>query len=89
MIFITVTQRGYTDPELRGPFNSVEEGKKKVTDGVTRGLDGDETRYTFFEVPDSSLMRDGNGTTRELGYVLIDDECEGDEDNLRSEHFYN
>lgn len=89
MIFITVTQRGYSDSVLLGPFTSVDEGKKKVTDGVTRGIDGDETRYTFFEVPDSSLMRDGNGTTRELGYVLFEDECEGDEDNLRSEHFYN
>ena len=82
MIFITVTQRGYSDSQLYGPFNSVEEGKEKVTDGVDRGIDGDETRYTFFEVTNSS-------TPRELGYVLIDDECEGDEDNLRSEHFYN
>ena len=79
MIFVTVTQRGYTDSELHGPFTSVDEGKKEVTDGLTRGLDGDETRYTFYEV--------GGGETREVGYVHFDDECEGDEGNLRSEYF--
>ena len=79
MIFVTVTQRGYTDSELHGPFTSVDEGKKKVTNGVDRGLDGDETRYTFFEVTD--------GVTKEIGYVHFDDECEGDEGNLRSESF--
>ena len=80
MIFVTVTQRGYTDSELHGPFPSVDEAKKKVTDGVTRGLDGDETRYTFYEVSD--------GTTREVGHVHFMDECEIlDEDSLRSESF--
>ena len=79
MIFVTVTQRGYTDSELHGPFTSVDEGKRKVTDGLTRGLDGDETRYTFYEV--------GGGETREVGHVHFDDECEGDEGNLRSEYF--
>tara|TARA_Y100000310_G_C20500184_1_gene723579 strand:- start:690 stop:950 length:261 start_codon:yes stop_codon:yes gene_type:complete len=81
MIIISVVQRGYSDSTLYGPFNSVDEGKKKVTDGVTRGHDGDETTYTFFEVKD--------GVTKEIGYVRLDDECEGDEDNLRSENFYN
>ena len=79
MIFVTVTQRGYTDSELLGPFTSVDEGKRKVTDGLDRGLDGDETRYTFYEVTD--------GMTKEIGYVHFDDECEGDEGNLRSESF--
>ncbi len=79
MIFVTVTQRGYTDSELHGPFTSVDEGKRKVTDGLTRGLDGDETRYTFYEV--------GGGETREIGHVHFEDECEGDEGNLRSESF--
>ena len=80
MIFVTVTQRGYTDSELHGPFTSVDEGKRKVTDGLTRGLDGDETRYTFYEVSD--------GVTREVGYVHFEDECEIlDEDSLRSESF--
>ena len=81
MIFITVNQRGYTDTKLHGPFTSVEEGKRKVTDGVTRGDDGDSTTYTFFEVKD--------GVTKEIGYVHLDDECEGEEDNLRHEEFYN
>ena len=79
MIFVTVTQRGYTDSELLGPFTSVDEGKRKVTDGLDRGLDGDETRYTFYEVTD--------GMTKEIGYVHFEDECVGDEGNLRSESF--
>tara|TARA_B100001059_G_C17411188_1_gene368554 strand:- start:268 stop:525 length:258 start_codon:yes stop_codon:yes gene_type:complete len=80
-IFITVTQRGYTDPELHGPFTSVDEGKEKVTDGMTRGYDGDETRFTFFEVTPSG--------TKEVGYVLFKDECEYDGDELKEEHFTN
>ena len=79
-IFITSTQRGYTDSELSGPFDSVEEGKNKVTDGRTRGHDGDETRFTFFEVTQSG--------TKELGYVLFHDECEYDGADLKVEHFY-
>ena len=81
MIFITVNQRGYSDTELHGPFTSVDEGKKKVTDGVDRGNDGDETKYTFFEITPEG--------TKELGYVQLDDDCEGDENSLRSEVFYN
>ena len=81
MIFITVSQRGYSDSELHGPFTSVDEGKQNVTDGVDRGNDGDETKYTFFEITPEG--------TNELGYIQLDDECEGDEDNLRSEVFYN
>jgi hypothetical protein len=81
MIFITVSQRGYSDSELHGPFTSAEEGKQKVTDGVDRGHDGDETKYTFFEITPNGM--------KEIGYVQFDDECEGDEDNLRSEVFYN
>ena len=81
MIFITVSQRGYSDSELHDPFTSVEEGKQKVTDGVDRGHDGDETKYTFFEITPNGM--------KEIGYVQFDDECEGDEDNLRSEVFYN
>lgn len=79
-IFVTSTQRGYTDSNLRGPFPSIEEGKKKVTDGRIRGYDGDETRFTFFEVSSSG--------TKELGYVLFRDECEYDGDDLKVEHFY-
>lgn len=78
-IFITVTQRGYTDStDLLGPFTSIEEGKRLVTDSETRGLDGDETRYTFFETTKSG--------TKEVGYVLFKDECEYDEEDLKEEH---
>ena len=81
-IFITSTQRGYTDStSLHGPFNSVDEGKKEVTDGRTRGFDGDETRFTFFEVTPSG--------TKELGYVLFQDECEVRTQDIKKEYFYN
>ena len=83
MIFVTTTQRGYTDSELHGPFNSINEGKEEVTVGVTRGYDGDETRFTFFEVtPSGSIVR-------EIGYVLFRDECEYEEEDLKEEHFPN
>ena len=82
MIFVTVTQRGYTDSELHGPFNSIEEGKKKVTDGRTRGYDGDETCFTFHRVTQNGI--------KELGYVLFRDEVEGFlDDDLKVEHFPN
>ena len=78
-IFITVTQRGYTDStELLGPFKSIEEGKRLVTDGIDRGLDGDETRYTFFETTKSG--------TKEVGYVLLNDECEVQTQDIKEEH---
>ena len=80
-IFIAATQRGYTDPELHGPFNSISEGKEEVSDGRTRGYDGDETRFTFFEVSPSGM--------KEVGYVLFRDECEYDDDELKVEHFPN
>ena len=81
-IFITVTQRGYTDStELLGPFTSIDEGKRKVTDCIDRGLDGDETRYTFIRVTNDKT------TNHEVGYVLFHDECEYDEENLKEEYF--
>ena len=83
-IFITVTQRGYTDSTtLLGPFNSIEEGKRKVTDRVERGIDGDETRYTFHQVTTCPV------DNLEVGYVLLNDECEYDEENLKEEYFPN
>ncbi len=83
-IFITVTQRGYTDSTtLLGPFSSVEEGKRKVTDRVERGIDGDETRYTFHQVTTCPV------DNLEVGYVLLNDECEYDEENLKEEYFPN
>tara|TARA_B100000131_G_scaffold305703_1_gene331953 strand:+ start:128 stop:379 length:252 start_codon:yes stop_codon:yes gene_type:complete len=82
MIFITVTQQGYTNTVLHGPFKSVDEGKEKVTDGVDRGNDGDETKYTFFEMTPDGM--------KEIGYVKLEDECVGFLDNdLKSEVFYN
>ena len=80
-IFITVTQQGYTDStDLLGPFTSIEEGKRLETDSETRGLDGDETRYTFWEITESG--------TKEVGYVLFKDECLYDDDeDLKEEYF--
>ena len=70
MIFITVSQRGHTDSvKLLGPFNSVAEAKRKVTDNITRGIDGDETRYTFFETNNAERAN-------ESGYILFYEEYE-------------
>lgn len=78
-IFITVTQLGYTDSEVQGPFESVGEAKENITDGLTRGLDGNETRYTFYKMTNLSV--------EEIGYVLFKDECMFNEDSLREDHF--
>ena len=78
-IFITVTQLGYTDSDVRGPFKSLDEAKENVTDGLTRGLDGNETRYTFYEISKLSV--------KEIGYVLFNDECNYNEEDLREDHF--
>ncbi len=83
MIFITVTQRGYTDSVLLGPFQSIEEGKRLVTDDLDRGLDGDETRYTFVRVTNDKI------TNHEVGYVLLRDECEYEGEDLKEENFPN
>ena len=82
-IFITVTQRGYTDSSsILGPFESVEEGKRLVTDNITSGLDGDETRYTFYKITNDSI------DNFEVGYVLFFDECECSESGANvKEHF--
>ena len=79
-IFITVTQRGYTDStELLGPFTSIDEGKRLVTNDLDRGIDGDETRYTFFETTTSG--------PKEVGYVLFNDECEVRTQDIKEEFF--
>tara|TARA_B100000212_G_scaffold191241_1_gene144150 strand:- start:272 stop:529 length:258 start_codon:yes stop_codon:yes gene_type:complete len=84
MIFITVSQRGYTDStELLGPFQSIEEGKRLVTDDITRGLDGDETRYTFIRITNDKI------TNFEIGYVLFRDEFEHEGEDLKEEYFPN
>ena len=83
-IFITITQRGYTDSTtLLGPFTSVDEGKRKVTDRVERGIDGDETRYTFHQVTTCPV------DNLEVGYVLLNDECEFEGEDLKEEYFPN
>jgi hypothetical protein len=80
MIFVSVVQRGYTESQLYGPFKTVEEARHEFTDSVTRGDDGDETKYTFFEVK--------NEVMKEVGYVLFYDECD-DKDDFKEEYFLN
>ena len=79
--FVSVSQRGYSDSQLHGPFKSIDEGKKQLTDGVVRGYDGDETTFTFHEMTDEGL--------REVGYVLFKDECEVRTQDIKEEHFPN
>ena len=79
--FITVTQRGYTSADVLGPFESIEEGKRLVTDDIFRGLDGDETRYTFVKVTNDSI------DNFEVGYVLFRDECEVRTQDIKEEYF--
>ena len=81
MIFVSVVQRGYTDSLLYGPYGSIDEGRRELTDGKDRGDDGDETRYTFFEVT--------NEGTNEVGYVLFNDECESRTQDIKEEYFPN
>ena len=79
MILVGVGVRGYSDITMHGPFQSVDEARRKITDGVDRGTDGDETQYTFFEVTPNGVV--------DIGYVRFEDEAESDGD-LRSESFY-
>ena len=80
MIFVSVVQLGYTDSLLYGPYGSIDEGRRELTDSKDRGDDGDETRYTFFEVT--------NEGTNEVGYVLFYEEYETSGlETKRSEHF--
>ena len=67
MIFVSTSQRGYTDTELYGPFPSVEVAKQNITDNLEQGLDGDDTRYTFHKVSES-------GTTESIGYIYFYEE---------------
>tara|TARA_Y100000592_G_C5433290_1_gene299460 strand:- start:583 stop:828 length:246 start_codon:yes stop_codon:yes gene_type:complete len=79
MILVGVSVRGYSDITMYGPFQSVDEARRKITDGVDRGNDGDETQYTFFKVTPKGVI--------DIGYVRFEDEAESDGD-LRSESFY-
>ena len=82
-IFITVTQRGHEEStELLGPFQSIEEGKRLVTDNVTCGIDGNETKYTFTRVTNDKI------TNFEVGYILLRDPLKYDLWK-KSEHFPN
>jgi predicted dithiol-disulfide oxidoreductase (DUF899 family) len=50
-----------------------------VTDGRLRGDDGDETRFTFFDITPTGM--------NEVGYVLFYDEYEREGEDLREESF--
>tara|TARA_Y100001949_G_scaffold144912_1_gene127895 strand:- start:830 stop:1093 length:264 start_codon:yes stop_codon:yes gene_type:complete len=86
MFFVVSSVRGYSDVTMFGPFNSLEDAKRSVTDGVDRGNDGDETQYTFFQY-NSYVNKDGENNIKEVGHVLLKDECESDNENLREESF--
>jgi hypothetical protein len=78
---VGVGVRGYADVTMHGPYSSIDEARRKITDDVDRGSDGDETQYTFFRV-------DSNGVT-DVGYVHLRSEDETDDgEDLRSESFY-
>ena len=86
MIFVVSSTRGYSDVTMFGPFSSLEDAKRSVTDGVVRGNDGDETQYTFFQY-NSYVNRIGEDNIEEVGHVLLKDECESDNKDLREESF--
>ena len=80
LFFVVESQASYTDTNLLGPWKSLKEARENVSDRFDRGLDGDETKYTFFEYNGENMV--------EVGHVLIHDEsfCDGDE-ITREEHF--
>ena len=86
MIFVVSSTRGYSDVTMFGPFSSLEEAQKSVTDGVNRGNDGDETQYTFFQY-NSYVNRIGEDNIEEVGHVLLKDEFESHGNDLREESF--
>ena len=75
MIYVSVVRCGLTVCKMHGPFVSIDEAKKKITDSVKSSLYGE--RYTFFRVV--------NGVMKEEGYVLIRDDSIGK--NKRVEKF--
>ena len=80
MIFVSVVQRGYIDSTLHGPFGSIEEGKRILTDGKDRGDDGDETKYTFFKTSKKGMV--------EIGYVLFYEEYEENGLETKREEYF-
>ncbi len=87
MIFVVSSVRGYSDVTMFGPFSSLEEAQRSVTDGVDRGNDGDETQYTFFEY-NSYINKVDEDNIKEIGHVFFKDESESDDEDLREESFY-
>ena len=80
MIFVSVVQRGYIDSRLYGPFGSIEEAKRILTDSVTQGLDGLETKYKFFKTSRKGMV--------EVGYVRFYEEYETNGlESKKEEHF--
>lgn len=82
MYIVTVSVRGYSDTEVHGPFTTLDESRRNVTDGVERGNDGDETRYEFWMVE--------FGDTKKVGEVFFHDESEfmfEDDSVLREENW--
>ena len=86
MIFVVSSTRGYSDFTMFGPFSSLDEAQRSVTDGVNRGNDGDETQYTFFQY-NSYVNRIGEDNIEEVGHVLLKDEFESHGEDLREESF--
>lgn len=86
MFFVVKSVRGYSDVTTYGPFSSLAAAQQSVTNGVTRGDDGDETQYTFFEY-NSYVNRVDSNSIEEVGYVSFKDEIECEEDDTRYEYF--
>ena len=86
MIFVVSTAIGDADVTTHGPFSSLEEAKRSVTDGVTRGYDGAETQYTVVHY-NSYVNRIGEDNIKEIGHVHFEDEVEACGDDLREENF--
>ena len=86
MIFVVSSTRGYSDVMMFGPFSSLEEAQRDVTDGVVRGNDGNETQYTFFEY-NWYFNSEGKDNIKEIGHVFFKDESESDDEDLREESF--
>jgi hypothetical protein len=80
MIFVSVVQLGYTDSMLYGPFGSIDEGKRELTDVKTRGDDEYETKYTFFKTAKKGMV--------EIGYVLFYEEYEENGLEAKREEYF-
>ena len=86
MFFVVESVRGYSDVTMFGPFSTLTEAQQSVTDGVSRGVDGDETQYTFFQY-NSYVNKLNENNIEQVGHVLLRDEVEYDESDIREESF--